>query len=545
MPKIPIYNPRTQIQGQAGSTIVPTISQSSTSGAIASQSDTLSKSLIAVSDFANVLIKNESERIVSQEAIKYKTLLDTTQKNIQTQFADQPEMWMQKYEDAKSLIVNEINNNTYKYDFIKNQVSNQVELDYLPLRNTLFSEYTKQTKIQNSLRNQEIALDSGKSLGSYVNQGQEDFEYILGQTIDHILKYSQSNSASSSKKLQTDAFTNAALSGLDAIYGSGDALTNSFLQLNDIENENLKEIFSYLDLEDQEKIMDDFRDANDDIYDRKTKLEDDSLKDNIENTDLLINQLWETNDDKKRRELFNKIINVPLSYFGDDAAQKKARVVNWFKSAYDNDEELYAPQSSLFDNPDLVADLKILIREEDLNFTDKQIFDQLPNLSLRDQNELRTFADSERDENSKRFRKAISSEFQLSSIDGNIIMDLDGNTTTSQVIKQMAIFAYGLYDKEFALQGEKFNPQKTFNDVIAQTKSKFKIAIINELQEAINNIAGQEGYKWLPIGTKAQDITTFITQGTENGTISGNDAYLAGKFIRDYQTEITMVDSYE
>ena len=121
MPKIPIYNPRTQIQGQAGSTIVPTISQSSTSGAIASQSDTLSKSLTAVSNFANVLIKNESERIVSQEAIKYKTLLDTTQKNIQTQFADQPEMWMQKYEDAKSLIVNEINNNTYKYDFIKNQ----------------------------------------------------------------------------------------------------------------------------------------------------------------------------------------------------------------------------------------------------------------------------------------------------------------------------------------------------------------------------------------------------------------------------------------
>ena len=71
MPRIPIYQFRTNIQGTAGSTAVPIISQQSTSGQIAAQADTLSKSLQTVSKFADAIIDNEAKRIVSSESVKY------------------------------------------------------------------------------------------------------------------------------------------------------------------------------------------------------------------------------------------------------------------------------------------------------------------------------------------------------------------------------------------------------------------------------------------------------------------------------------------
>lgn len=545
MPRIPIYNPTAQIQGAAGSTDVPTISQGATSGVIASQADTMSKSLNAIGEFANVLIKNESERIVSQETIKYKTLLDTASKNIQTQLVNQPELWMDEYEKAKTSILTNIGTTEYKYDFIKNAVINQVELDYLPIRNTLFTEYAKQTKIQNAISSQESARNNGFDLGNNVLNNQEDFEYLLGKTFEELQKYSKISSVSSTKSLTKEAFTNAAINGLEQIYGDKTHLSNSMLELEDINNENLITIFSYLDADEQEAIIDNFRDKENDFYTRQERVETKKLKDNRLNATNLINELWDSKNNEQRLELFDQIKNTPVSHFGDDGYKVKQQVIDWYNAAYDNDKNEYLPQTALVSNPGLVSNLEILIKEQNKNFTDPEIFGKLHLLTLQDQQHLRIFASQERDKNSANFRKAIASEFQLVSIDGEININLDSDDDEQAILKQMASYAYNAYDKAKALQGEKFNPEASFNSIIVDTKQVFKTSVITSLQELINNVTNKAGYEWLPPGTKAQDISKLIDNIASDKNTDPNTAFVAGMFKKNNQGLINMVMSYE
>ena len=546
MPRIPIYNPTGQIGGQAGSTDVPVISQQSTSGVVANQADMMSKSLQTVSDFANVLIKNESERIVNQEAIKYKTLLDTASKNIQTQLVNQPEVWMDEYEKAKSTILSNIDTTEYKYDFIKNQVTNQFELDYLPIRNTLFTEYAKQTKIQNAMASQEAARNNGVDLGNNVLNNQEDFQFFLGKTFEQLQNHSNISTVSSTKALTKETFTNAAINGLEQLYGDQSNLSNSMLELEDIDNENLLTILSYLDADDQEKIIDDFRDKENDFYTRQEKLENNQLKDNRQDTINLINELWDADDNKTRTEIYNKLMEVPVSYFGDDGYKVKQQIKDWHTSSYDNDNKEYIPQTSLVSNPNLVSNLEIMIREENLNFSDPKIFNNLHLLTLEEQRSLRVFATQERDKNSANFRKAIAGEFQIVSIDGEININLDSNDNDEQLIlKQMASYAMNAYDKAKALDGEKFKPEASFTSIIGETKKVFKTSVITSLQELVNNAAGTNGYEWLPVGTKAQDISALIDKIASDKNTDPNTAFTAGMFKKNNQGLINMVMSYE
>jgi hypothetical protein len=546
MPRIPIYNPTGQIGGQAGSTDVPVISQQSTSGVVANQADMMSKSLQTVSDFANVLIKNESERIVNQEAIKYKTLLDSASKNIQTQLVNQPEVWMDEYEKAKSTILSNIDTTKYKYDFIKNQVTNQFELDYLPIRNTLFTEYAKQTKIQNAMASQETARNYGVDLGNNVLNNQEDFDFFLGKTFEQLQKHSKISTVSSTKTLTKETFTNAAINGLEQLYGDQSNLSNSMLELEDIDNENLLTILSYLDADDQEKIIDDFRDKENDFYTRQEKLENNQLKDNRQDTINLINELWDADDNKTRTEIYNKLMEVPVSYFGDDGYKIKQQIKDWHTSSYDNDNKEYIPQTSLVSNPNLVSKLEILIREKNLNFTDPDIFKNLHLLTLEEQRSLRVFATQERDKNSANFRKAIAGEFQIVSIDGEININLDSDDNDEQLIlKQMASYAMNAYDIAKALEGEKFRPETSFTSIIGETKQVFKTSVIASLQELINNAIGGKGYEWLPAGTKAKDISSLIDKIASDKNTDPNTAFVAGMFKKNNQGLINMVNSYE
>ena len=545
MPRIPIYNPTGQIGGQAGSTDVPVISQQSTSGVVANQADMMSKSLQTVSDFANVLIKNESERIVNQETIKYKTLLDSASKNIRTQLVNQPELWMNEYEKAKSTILSNIDTTEYKYDFIKNQVTNQLELDYLPIRNTLFTEYAKQTKIQNAMASQETARNYGVDLGNNVLNNQEDFDFFLGKTFEQLQNHSKISTVSSTKALTKDVFTNAAINGLEQLYGDQSNLSNSMLELEDIDNENLLEILSRLDADDQEKIIDDFRDKENDFYTRQEKLENNQLKDNRQDTKNLINELWDADDNKTRTEIYNKLMEVPVSYFGDDGYKVKQQIKDWHTSSYDNENDEYIPQTSLVSNPNLVSKLEILIREKNLNFSDPDIFDNLHLLTLQEQRSLRNFATQERDKNSANFRKAIAGEFQIVSIDGEININLDSDDDEQAILKQMASYAMNAYDKAKALDGEKFKPEASFTSIIGETKQVFKTSVIASLQELINNAAGKEKYEWLPVGTKAQDISALINKIASDKNADPETSFIASMFMKNNQGLINMVNSYE
>ena len=545
MPRIPIYNPTGQIGGQAGSTDVPVISQQSTSGVVANQADMMSKSLQTVSDFANVLIKNESERIVNQETIKYKTLLDSASKNIRTQLVNQPELWMNEYEKAKSTILSNIDTTEYKYDFIKNQVTNQLELDYLPIRNTLFTEYAKQTKIQNAMASQETARNYGVDLGNNVLNNQEDFDFFLGKTFEQLQNHSKISTVSSTKALTKDVFTNAAINGLEQLYGDQSNLTNSMLELEDIDNENLLEILSRLDADDQEKIIDDFRDKENDFYTRQEKLENNQLKDNRQDTKNLINELWDADDNKTRTEIYNKLMEVPVSYFGDDGYKVKQQIKDWHTSSYDNENDEYIPQTSLVSNPNLVSKLEILIREKNLNFSDPDIFDNLHLLTLQEQRSLRNFATQERDKNSANFRKAIAGEFQIVSIDGEININLDSDDDEQAILKQMASYAMNAYDKAKAVEGEKFKPETSFTSIIGETKQVFKTSVIASLQELINNAAGKDKYEWLPVGTKAKDISALINKIASDKNADPETSFIASMFMKNNQGLINMVNSYE
>jgi len=545
MPRIPIYNPTGQIGGQAGSTDVPVISQQSTSGVVANQADMMSKSLQTVSDFANVLIKNESERIVNQEAIKYKTLLDSASKNIQTQLVNEPELWMNEYEKAKTTILSNIDTTEYKYDFIKNQVTNQLELDYLPIRNTLFTEYAKQTKIQNAMASQEAARNYGVDLGNNVLNNQEDFDFFLGKTFEQLQNHSKISTVSSTKALTKDVFTNAAINGLEQLYGDQSNLTNSMLELEDIDNENLLEILSRLDADDQEKIIDDFRDKENDFYTRQEKLENNQLKDNRQDTKNLINELWESNNEKERTEFFEKIQNTPVSYFGDDGFAVKQRIINWYNASYNNQNDEYLPQSALVSDPALVQKLESLILEKNLNFSDPEIFGNLHKLTLADQRSLQITAKAERDINTTNFRKAIAGEFQIVSIDGEININLDSDDDEQAILKQMASYAMNAYDKAKALDGEKFKPEASFISIIGETKKVFKTSVITSLQELINNAAGTNGYEWLPVGTKAQDISALIDKIASDKNADPETSFIASMFMKNNQGLINMVNSYE
>lgn len=157
MPRIPVYNLTGTISGQAGSTAVPQISQAATSGAIAQQTDSVAKGLGEVAKFASVVVKNESDRIIAQENLKYQTKLDNLQKIIQGNLATQPELWMDAYENGfttvdgqtvqgRAAIISEIQSNEYKYDFIKSSVINQANINNLVYRGKIFDEYLKETK---------------------------------------------------------------------------------------------------------------------------------------------------------------------------------------------------------------------------------------------------------------------------------------------------------------------------------------------------------------------------------------------------------------
>lgn len=257
MPRIPIYNLTGTISGQAGSTSVPQISQASTSGAIASQTDSLTKGLDSVAKFASVVVKNESDRIITQENLKYKTKLDNLQKIIQGNLSTKPELWMDAYENGfttadgqtvqgRQSIMSEIESNSYKYDFIKGSVTNQANINNLVYRGKIFDEYLKETKKQNLMVFEDSANQLADALGSNISLDGPDFMQELDD-LELVINSYQAGGGSKPIEFYQEIMANALNVGLQEEYSSNLPEKNLTLSPDKITNPNIQAIMSKMD----------------------------------------------------------------------------------------------------------------------------------------------------------------------------------------------------------------------------------------------------------------------------------------------------------
>ena len=275
MPRIPVYNITSSISGQAGSTATPQISQAATSGAIASQTDSLVTGLQNVSKVAANVVKLESDRIIAKENIKYKTLLDTTEKLIQANLADQPERWMDAYENGFTIgeqyvpgrlaIATEIRNNKYKYDFINQSVANNFEVNNLTIREGLFDNYLKETKKQNLIVIEEQSNILGGDLGNSVNMDTPEFDaklVLLQETLAAYVTSGGNKPVEFAQQVYKDALANA----LQTEYGNRDPEDNINMMVEDITNPNILQIMNYMDDVNIREVLETFSDEADEQF---------------------------------------------------------------------------------------------------------------------------------------------------------------------------------------------------------------------------------------------------------------------------------------
>lgn len=276
MPRIPIYNLTARIQGQAGSTSVPQISQAATSGAIASQTDSFVSGLQNVSKVASNIVKIESERIVAKENIKYKTMLDNTEKLIQANLANEPERWMDAYENGFTVgetyvpgrlaIMGEIRNNKYKYDFINQSVANAAEVNNLTIREGLFDNYLKETKKQQLIVFEEQSKILAGDIGESINMDTTEFDVKFLGLSEAVTAY-RNGGGKDPVAFEQEVLGMALSDALYTQYGNRDPEDNINLLPTEVSNPNILTIMNYMDDTEIRKIFEDFSDDADKQFD--------------------------------------------------------------------------------------------------------------------------------------------------------------------------------------------------------------------------------------------------------------------------------------
>lgn len=276
MPRIPIYNVTARIQGQAGSTSVPQISQGATSGAIASQTDSLVTGLQNVSKVASNIVKIESERIVAKENIKYKTMLDNTDKLIQANLANEPERWMDAYENGFTIgetyipgrlaIMSEIRNNKYKYDFINQSVANAAEVNNLTIREGLFENYLKETKKQQLIVFEDQSKILAGDIGESINMDTTEFDVKMLGLSEAVTGY-RNGGGKDPVAFEQEVLGMALSDALQTEYGNRPPEDNINLLPSEVTNPNILTIMNYMDDTEIRKIFEDFSDAADKQFD--------------------------------------------------------------------------------------------------------------------------------------------------------------------------------------------------------------------------------------------------------------------------------------
>ena len=489
MPRIPVYNLQVQVQGQAGSTSVVQIPQSATSGAIASVADTTSKALNDIAKFGNVIIDNESKRIFTSEQIKYKTQLSSKQQQIQKDFPLNPEIWMDEFEKAKTNLIGEVNRTDYKYNFIKKNVLNQLELDYLPLRNTLFTKFVESNKKLNLILFEENAMIGSNNLGEAVMGAKLDFDYEQTNILAQLNGYAAYGSADKSIKLQTEVYTNAFRIGLERVYAGNKSFINSQLTLEKIQNQsnddvpglaNLKTIISFLDDDDARAVLEKFTDNENETFKIQQQIENEYIAKQKLIKDNLLYLLYTTKDDEERNGAFkqlNELASKDISIF-DTKELNTYR--NWYQISNESGE--FKPPSNPFGNEQLTSTLLNQINEFSMTFDKLQEY--FPQLNKAQQDELLTEWKGNRKEQKANFRSLVKTEFGLGAGDGFIILGGE-QSAGQQIITQATAVAINKFNTAVA-NNPNINFQQIVPEIIKETKADLKEGIRMEMMIIID-----------------------------------------------------------
>lgn len=547
MPRIPIYNLQVQVQGQAGSTSVVQIPQSATSGAIASVADTTSKALSDIAKFGNVIIDNESKRIATSEQIKYKSQLSSIQQKIQKDFPLNPEIWMDEFEKAKTSLIGEVNKTDYKYDFLKRNVLNQLELDYLPLRNTLFTKFVESNKKLNLIGFEENAMIGSNALGEAVMGADEDFEYEQKNILAQLMGYSAYGSADKSIKLQTEVYTNAFRIGLERVYAGNKPYLNSQLTLEKIQNSsnddtpglfNLKKIISFLDDDDARAVLEKFTDNENETFKRNQQLETEVIAKQKLIKDNLLYLLYTTKDDEERNNVYqqlNELASKDISIF-DTKELNTYR--NWYEIS--NQNGFFDPPSNPFGNEQLTATLLNQINEFSMTFDKLQEY--FPQLNKAQQDELLTEWKGNRKEQKADFRSRIKTEFGLGAGDGFIILGGE-QSDAQQIITQATAIAINKFNVAIS-DDPNVNYKKIVPIIIKETKDELKSGIRMEMM----NIIDKDFKKYFEPGEvtpenfldKYQEKYDEIQKGGDQ-----NELFMFNKAFRNNKEIINIWRSYD
>jgi len=543
MPRIPIYQFRTNIQGTAGSTAVPIISQQSTSGQIAAQADTLSKSLQTVSKFADAIIDNEAKRIVSSESVKYQGMLNDLQKSIQLNSYNSPETWLQQFDEGKQKIISEINSKDYKYDFIGNQVLNQFAVDSLPLRNGLFDGYLKRTKTLTLASTQEDLYIRGSALGEKVNLSALDFGAELTQLAEQMNLYGMSGASDSELvSAKNQVFTNAFLSGLDEYTAGLTDLQKSALKIQDLDNENLQTILGFLEPDDAMATLEKWTDDAWEDYSRQDKLNDNAIKKLENKRDDVVDLIHKANNIEDAQAALDIYDTLPDSITSLD---ERTILENYITASFD-ENGTKQQVLSLVDNDALESKLKQRILDDDLTYD--ELVEQLPFLSLTQQDTIRTFFKNNKNEKDTTVIKKIKTMFgQNDVIDINLGVE---DSLGDKILDQAVSFALDEYYRIKLDQGAKFDPIAALAQVEQLTKTTFKKNIETAIQDIIINLStGENAVDFITTKVKPSELEQALQEYTDANLSSDDElkrtqAFVAFGVLKDNAILFKMLKTY-
>ena len=539
MARIPIYNLQTQISGQAGSTDVIQIPQSATSGAIANIADTTSKALSDIAKFGNVIIENESKRIIAQEQISYKTQLDTAQKNVMLANPNQPEIWMDEYEKVKVSLLNDIQTKDYKYDFVRKSVTNNVNIDYLPLRNGLFNKFLEKTKTLNLITFEEGAMYNSNALGAAVTLNVEDFEATMFTLTENLSNYATYGGAANSTKLYTEAYKNAFRVALETVFKGNTTIYNSTLTLEMIDElddetmpgiSNLKTIINMLNDVDARAVLEKFTDNEFEAFKLEDKINTEVLEKQKNKKDELLYTLYTTNDSQERSGAYSELNKLPFSVFDDG---EKNEYMQWYDSSIT--ETGFQPSSNPLGNASLTAKLKSQINEYNISFMQLQGF--MKDLNPSQQSEVMAEWNGKRKELKGDFRKKVLSEF--GSDGSNIIIIGAEDDEASEIINLVTSLAIDKFNDLITT-----NPNANFSvevpKIIKEAKNEFKGTIRLEVERIIfENLQMLEG-------ATPENVTQLFQQKYKQLMKNGNkeEAFQLQFQYNKYSDIIKIYDSY-
>ena len=485
MPRIPIYNLTGTISGQAGSTAVPQISQASTSGAIAQQTDAVAKGLGEVAKFASVVVKNESDRIIAQENLKYQTKLDNLQKIIQGNLSTQPELWMDAYENGfttadgllvqgRAAIISEIQSNEYKYDFIKGSVINQANINNLVYRGKIFDEYLKETKKQNLMVFEDSANVQADALGSNITLDAPEFMQLMTNLEFTINEY-QAGGGSKPVEFYQEMFSNALSTALSEEYSGKEPERNLLLSPDKITNPNILAMMTKMDNDTIQDVFADFTKAENNRYKRNEIIEKEAVEQQKFKKDELVFDYY--NQDTKldqRNIIFDKLMAMPNDVY---SPSEKNNLQQFQNLVLENDGKIpFNPNGD-----QALADL-IEVQLAKNNMTYAQALKHFPSLNKEQQQSINTLVKADNTFNYNNAKKYIRTHFGLPV--ESIIMG-DKLSDHEQLIHGMTNAAITIFEElNFKSEGN-LNFQTQIPKILEDVKTNYR----SEVTSTINNVS--------------------------------------------------------